>query len=240
MDNRPWTALTHSTQPDTMSYTDTHIACIMYTCNTNPYIAMSICMVIIVILNMLIFAVIISCYDHDNCDYCMLCCLMYCDIFKLYPNALDNLIVNTIIIGRNNKISHGCIFGSRTVLKDHENFNPLVLTGTTRLNKVYLFININPVLKLLKISSKCPFSIILIFKNIKNHGIIGLTLKTEVFNTIFLLDLDSEMSTKSCARILKNTCFSSITHPQKTALKNNFLTVSFKFLLKTANTSPTL
>ncbi len=219
MDNRPWTVTPLITQPDTMSNTDTLITCIMGTCNTNPYIAMLNNMVIIVILTMLTFTRPISCFNHDNCDYCMLNCNMYCNICLI---ALDNLFKTPIEIDYNNKITHGCIFSSCTVQKHQQKINLLVLTRTTRHNKVYLLINNIPAPKLLKFSSKYPFLAFIFFKNIKNHGFNGLTLKTEVFNVIFQLDLVSKMSTKSCARTLKNTWISSIEHPQKTALKNNF------------------
>ncbi len=163
-----------------------------------------------------------SCFDHDNIDYCMLNCLLCYNACTTMSIAIANPFVNPTQLGLHNKITCGCILNVYTVQKDHEKFNLLVLTRSTCLMIGYLFKNNNPMLIAVKNTSFRYFSGFFFPKNIKNHGFNGPTLKTEVFNVIFLLDLDLEMSTKSCARTLKNMCFSDIEHPQKTALKNTF------------------
>ncbi len=205
-----------------MSNTDIHLTCIMDTCDTHKPIAMLLCMVIILTLNMLIFARLNSCYDHDDHNYIMLVCLLYYYCCSINLIALGNPIIIPTFSGINNKISHRCIFTTCTVQKDHENFNLLVLVHKRHLTIGYLFININPWLKIPKNSSFRANFDIFYPKNIKNHGFIGLSLKTEVFNTIFLRDLVLIMSTKSCARIQIPFAFLGIEHHQKTALKNTF------------------
>ena len=152
----------------------------------------------------------------------MLICLLYYNACIHLSIAITNPVVNPIEIGHHNKITCGCILDRCTVQKDHENFNLHVLIRLTCLKIGYLFKNTNPLSKIVKNSCFRAFSGSFLFKNIKNHGFNGPTLKTEVFNTIFQLDLVSKMSTKSCVRTLNNTWILGIKQPQKTALKNTF------------------
>ncbi len=201
-----------------MDYTYTLCACIIIACIIHT-IALFHCLAIITLFTMFIFVWQNSCSDHDKCNIYMSKCLQYyydsCIIMSI-------AIETPFVVDNNNGITCGCIQFRCTVQKDHENYNLNVLIRLTCLTIGYLVKNINPLLKIGKLSSFRVFSGIFHFKNIKNHGFNGLTLKTEVFIAIFQLDLVSEMSTKSCARTLKNTCISSIEHPQKTALKNTF------------------
>ncbi len=205
-----------------MSNTDIHLTCIMDTCDTHKPIAMSLYMVIILTLNMLIFAWLNSCFDHGDHNYNMLVCLFYYYTCTIEPIALGNPVIIPIDIGTHNKVSCGCIFNTCTVQKDHEKFNLLVLNQKICQTIGYLFINNNPMLNLTKNSSFSAYFGIFYLKNIKNHGLFGLTLKTEVFMPIFLRDPVLKMSTKSCARILITCAFSGMKHHQKTALKNTF------------------
>ncbi len=216
-----------------MSHTDKPTTtCIMYTCNTHNHIVMSLCMAIILTLIMFIFAMLNSCFSHDDYTMYMINCLMYCNDCSIIPNAPINPIVYPIQVGSHNKITHGCIYTSSTVQKDHENIYINVLDHSTCQSIAYLLNNNNPMLKLLNIRSFSSNPGLKASKIIKNHGFTGLTLKTDVFNAIFSFDLVSKMSTKSCARTLKNTCFSDITQPQKTALKTNFSNSVIQILLQ--------
>ncbi len=176
-----------------------------------------------------------SCYYHDNLyKQCLKLVINVCII----RSAPINPCMTPIDRGRHNKITHRCILSLCTVHKNIEIFNLLVLISLTSIGTVYLFVIIN---QLLNLPISGYFWLIFgfnILKNIKNHVFIGPPLKTEVFNTIFCLDLVLKMSTKSCARILKNTCFSSTGQPQKTALKNAFLTVSLQNFLPTSSQNP--
>ncbi len=216
---------------DLLARTDTLITCNIHACNS--HIVMFNCMAIIILFTMAIFVLQNSCFDHDDCDYNMLNCLLHCEACILISIGMASPFVKPIHLGKHNKVTCGCISSACIVSKVHEKYNPFVLIHLTCLHTDYLVININPVLKILKTIFFCSFLTKTNCKNIKNHGFNGLPLITEVFNDIFLSDLVSVMSTKSCARILKNTCFSSIQHTLKTALKIDiFDSVISKFFKK--------
>ena len=132
-----------------MDYTYTHFTCIIIACNIHT-IALFHCLAIITLFTIFILVWQNSCFDHDKCNIYMFKCLhYYYDVCIIMSIAIET----PFVIDYHNRITCGCIQFRCTVQKDHENYNLHVLIRLKCLTIGYLVKNINPLLKIGKISS---------------------------------------------------------------------------------------